>query len=187
MASKQIKKNSFRWKRVLLALIAIPLLIVLFIVGKHLIAWKLYEYKTYKLNHLSKDELPNVYTNSNIGYLFNYPKQANVYKWFGTEENNLRVFSDGNNQGSVCDIYVNDSQHYNPTKSEGYNVDASETINYNSLTWKKWKDFDNTGSIFDRHFVSWYTEKDNNHAWITSIIGVEGYCESIVSTFRFTK
>lgn len=187
MPSKQTKKGSFSWKRVLLALITISLLIVLFVVGKYIISWKLYKYKTYKLNHLSKNDLPNVYTNDSIGYSFNYPKKANVYKWFGTEENSLRVFSDGDNQGSVCDIYVNDSQRYKPTKSEGYNVDESETNNYNGLSWRKWKDIDDTGGIFDRHFVSWYTEKGDNHAWITTIIETEGYCQSIVSTFRFTK
>lgn len=167
-------------KYILVAFLIIPFTGTLLIIGKNFVEAKLNGYKLYKLNHISKDMLSSVYTNYKVGYTFNYPTNGNVYKWFGTEENILRVFSENYNQGFVCDIYVNHPQRKDPGILQ-------ETLKYNDLIWEKWKDVDDTDSIFDRHVVSWYTEKKDNHAWITSIIEVEGYCESIVSTFKFTK
>jgi hypothetical protein len=132
------------------------------------------------INNLSKFNLTNVYANDKVGFTFKYPKNGSVYKSFDTEENSLNVFSEYNNQGSVCYIYVND-----PNRNKAYKND--ETISYNGLNWIKWKDIDHTGSIYDSHSVSWFTQKGNNHAMITSVIEREGYCDSIVSTFKFTK
>lgn len=125
-------------------------------------------------------ELTNNYTNDQTGFSFKYPKDGSVYKWFDTEENNLRVFTENNNQGYVCDIYVNSPQRKSPPSS-------AETVYYNGATWNKWQDKDNAGTIYDRHFTSWYSKNNNNWVVITGNIEIQDYCEKLTSTFKFTK
>ena len=87
MASKSTKRNYFSRKNIPIVILIFPLATVILIIGIKILSTKLYDYKIYRLNHLSKDDLSNIYTNAEIGYSFNYPKNTNVYKWFGTEEN----------------------------------------------------------------------------------------------------
>lgn len=165
-------------KFVLLLIFLLLLLISVKIYTPYLI----YKYQSYKLNHLDTNDLSETYTNENVGYSFRYLANGEVFKWSKTDENSLRVFSEKtinrSNKGAVCDIYVNDPKRIASS-------DETDTVKFDGIGWKKWKIIDNTGSTLDRHNVNWYTTNGDNTFFITSIIESEGYCESIVSSFKF--
>lgn len=134
----------------------------------------------YRLNNLKLSELTEIYRDEDLGFSFNYPKQANVYKWFDNDENNLRVFSEGNNRGYICDIRIN-STDVVPSKPT--------TVSYNGVTWTKWEQKEKVlipfGPSFKYHSVFWYTKVLKNEYVLTTGKHGERYCEKIISTFRF--
>lgn len=133
-----------------------------------------YRIDYYMTNSINEKDLDQVYIHPATGISFRYPKTAVVKKWFDTEENSLRIIS--NVWASpVCDIYINDPER-RPTGA------PEEQLVYNSLEWQKWRYVRNTGNMFDPHFVYWYTKDEENEVYVTSIVEIEKYCETIVST-----
>lgn len=181
-------KEMPRYLKVILAIVFLFLAVVVFTVGK--IGLNIYQANRSlnKINNISLNDLTRTYTNNNFGFSFNYPTNGYVYE--SVSDSRLVVFSevnpDGTGTGYFCDIDMRTSL---PSRDK-----STETVIYNGLTWTKYKyEIYSPGipltpfSEGYREMVDWLAKKGGNKIRVYTVAETEGYCEKIISTFKFIK